>query len=127
MNTDNFFSVDRLVEFGLGLGIAQQMVNSMNQALQGSYLPSTQVTQMPKVQSAALPVSFFVVLDGKQAGPFNEAELSRLIMDGKIGKSTYIWQVGMLNWEFAENVPSFLRIVALVPPPIPSSITPPTS
>ena len=39
MNTDNFFSVERLIEFGVGMGIAQQMVQSMNNALQQAYQP----------------------------------------------------------------------------------------
>ena len=39
MNDDNFFSIERLVEFGLGMGIAQQMVNSMNQAMKNVHIP----------------------------------------------------------------------------------------
>ena len=30
MNDQNFFSIDRLVEFGMSVAIAQQMVQSMN-------------------------------------------------------------------------------------------------
>ena len=119
MNTDNFFSVERLIEFGMGMGIAQQMVKSMNNALQEAYLPSTQVTQFNGLQPPPLPVSFFAVIDGSQAGPFNEAEISRLVADGRITKSTYIWRPGMIQWEFAESVPEFLRIIALAPPPPP--------
>lgn len=123
MNTDNFFSVERLIEFGMGMGIAQQMVKSMNTALQESYLPSAQATHLAGLQQQAVPVAFFAVLNGNQAGPFNEAEVSRLVAQGQITKSTYIWRPGMLQWEFAENVPEFLRIIALAsppPPPLPS-------
>ena len=126
MNTDNFFSVERLVEFGLGMGIAQQLVKSMNNAMQGSYLPGSQTTLNTCLQSATLPVNFFVALDGRQAGPFNETEISRLVTEGRINKATYIWRAGMLRWEFAENVPDFLRIIALAPPPLPATLAPPT-
>ena len=117
MNTDNFFSVDRLVEFGMGMGIAQQMVKSMNSAMQEAYLPSAQATHLTGMQQAALPITFFAVFDGRQAGPFNEVEISRLVAEGRITKATYVWRAGMLHWEFAENVPEFLRIIALAPPP----------
>lgn len=119
MNTDNFFSVERLVEFGMGMGIAQQMVKSMNSALQEAYLPSAQVTHLPGLHPPPLPLSFFAVIDSRQAGPFNEVEISRLVAEGRITKATYIWRPGMLQWEFAENVPEFLRIIALAPPPPP--------
>lgn len=127
MNTDNFFSVERLVEFGMGMGIAQQMVKSMNAALQEPYLPSAQVTHLSGLHPPPRIVPFFVVLDGRQAGPFNETEISRLVAEGRITKSTYVWTTGMLQWELAENVPDFLRIIALTypsPPPLPPSATP---
>ena len=30
MNEDSFFSINRLLEFGMGMALAQQMVNTMN-------------------------------------------------------------------------------------------------
>lgn len=114
MNTDNFFSIDRLVEFGLGIGVAQQMVKSMNHALQNTYIPGAMnpMAGMPGALSA-----FFVILDGKQAGPFSEEELTRLISQGTVSKTTHVWKAGMPKWELCENVPEVLRLVALCPPP----------
>jgi hypothetical protein len=57
------------------------------------------------------------MLDGKQAGPFSENELSRLITEGKVKKDTYVWCPGMAKWELVENVADVLRLVALTPPP----------
>jgi hypothetical protein len=113
MNNDNFFSIDRLVEFGLGIGIAQQMVQSMNHALQNTYIPGPMNPMMGGRPSAA----FFAMLDGKQAGPFSEDELTRLIAQGQVDKTTYVWKAGMAKWERCENVPDVLRLVALCPPP----------
>lgn len=117
MTNDNFFSVDRLVEFGLGMAVAQQMVNSMNHALQNTYTPGAQ----SPMQQNRIPVSFFAVLDDKRAGPFTESELSRIVSEGKINKKTLLWHAGMPNWVEAENMPDFLRIIALTPPPLPIS------
>jgi len=113
MNNDNGFSIERLVEFGLGIGIAQQMVNSMNHALQNTWIPGS----MNPMTAGRLPVAFFVILDGKQAGPFSEEELLRLITQGGVTKSTYVWKAGMSGWARAEDVPDVLKLVALSPPP----------
>lgn len=114
MNDDNFFSIDRLVEFGLGLGVAQQMVQSMNLALQNTYIPGTMNPMQGQLRQ---PVSFFVILDSKQAGPFTEGDMIRLISEGQVNKATYVWKAGMANWAICENIPEVLRLVALCPPP----------
>lgn len=111
MNDDNFFSINRLVEFGLGMAVAQQMVGSMNKALHNTYVPGPQNSLSPNHTK-----TFHVIIDGKPAGPFNEQELSRLISEGKVVKSTYVWMPGMPKWDFAENVADVLRLVALSPP-----------
>jgi hypothetical protein len=113
MNNDNFFSIDRLVEFGLGVGIAQQMVSSMNHVMAN--------TQVPKVLGVGVSggYQYFVVLNEKKAGPFNEVELSRLITDGKLNKDTFVWRHGMSNWDVPENIPDVLKLIALTPPPLP--------
>ena len=113
MNSDNFFSIDRLVEFGLGMAVAQQMVKSMNHALANTVIPGAMNTMEPQ----RLPNTCFVIIDGKQAGPFSEAEISRLITEGKVNRTSYVWMPGMLKWEQAENVAGVLKIVALTPPP----------
>lgn len=114
MNDDNFFSINRLVEFGLGIGIAQQMVKSMNHVMDN--------TQVPKLQDVGIfnARQYYVALDGKSAGPFSEAELSRLIAEGVIKKETLLWRLGMPKWDVPENIPDVLRLIALAPPPIPT-------
>ncbi|WP_024972610.1 DUF4339 domain-containing protein [Ralstonia pickettii] len=112
MTNDNFYSIDRLVEFGLGFAVAQQMVGAMNHALQNTHIPGSQTAPLPRPTSV-----YYVVLDGKQAGPFSEQEVSRLIVDGKVTKDTYVWRPGMATWQMVESVADVLRLVALAPPP----------
>ena len=112
MNDDNFYSINRLVEFGLGLAVAQQMVGSMNNAMRNTFIPG------PQNAPVSVPIKiYYVMLEGKQAGPFDESELSRIIANGKVTKDTYVWKPGMAKWEMAENVSDVLRLVALSPPP----------
>jgi hypothetical protein len=57
------------------------------------------------------------MIEGNQAGPFSEQELSRLISEKKVVKETYIWKPGLVKWEIAEKLPEVLKLVALSPPP----------
>ena len=112
MNDDDFFSIDRLVEFGMGMAIAQQMVNTMNNAITNMHVSGSFHPIPPHLQF------YYVIIENKQSGPFTEQELTRLILEKKITKETYIWKPGMSNWATAEKVPEILKLVALVPPPI---------
>lgn len=113
MDNNSFFSIDRLVEFGMSLAVAQQMIQTMNKYMQEMYIPGA---MNPMHES--LPQAFHVVLDGHQAGPFNDQEMMRLIGDHRITKDTLVWTAGMPAWQPIEKVPQVLRLVALIPPPI---------
>ena len=45
MDEISFYSIDRLVEFGLTLGVATQMANSMNASLQAMQIPGAMFTE----------------------------------------------------------------------------------
>lgn len=114
MNNDSFYSIDRLVEFGMGMAMAQQMVQVMNQSMRQMYIPgSFQSITTPS------PQTIYVVMEGKSIGPLTECEFSRLVTEKRISKDTLAWIPGMLNWEPLEKIPSILKIVALTPPPLP--------
>jgi hypothetical protein len=117
MNDDSFFSINRLVEFGMGMAVAQQMVKTMNNAMTNMHIPGS----MNPIQSAPLQF-YYAIIEGKQAGPFSEQELSRLIAEKKIVKETYIWKPGLPNWIIAENLPEILKLVALTPPPFQQNV-----
>ena len=65
MNDDSFFSINRLVEFGMGMAVAQQMVNTMNSAMTNMHVPGS----MNPMQTAA-PQFYYAMIDSNQAGPF---------------------------------------------------------
>ena len=39
MDDSSFFSIDRLVEFGMGMAVAQQMVKTMNESMTNMHVP----------------------------------------------------------------------------------------
>lgn len=112
----DFYSMDKLVEFGMSMAVANQMASSMNQSLK-----QMQVSGAGKAMPQKSEDIYFAVIDGQQSGPYSLMELSRLIAEKKIVKETYIWKPGMPQWELAENVSEVLRLVAITPPPIPAS------
>lgn len=118
MDESGFYSIDRLVEFGLTLSVATQMANSMNASLQAMQIPGARNPMQPNVLAEDRPL-FYVVLDGKSVGPLATSELSRLIAEKRVTKETYVWKPGMPDWQLAENVPEVLKLVALTPPPVP--------
>lgn len=121
MEAGSFYSIDRLVEFGLSVGIATQMANSMNVSLQSMQIPGAR----NNMQASALSVDgslYYAVIEGGAVGPLSVAELSRLIDEGRVTKETYIWKSGMPAWKLAEEFPEVLRLVALTPPPVPKDL-----
>lgn len=114
MNDNSFFSIDRLVEFGLGMGIAQQMVGIMNQTMRQMYIPGS-IQTMPAVQ----PVTFYVAVNGQQIGPISESEFTQLVSSKQVTKDTLAWMPGMLTWKPIEQIPAILKVIAVAPPPIP--------
>jgi hypothetical protein len=112
---NSFYSINRLLEFGMGMAAARQMVQTMNQTMETMRIPGAGNAINARLPSQASLI-FFVIIDGKQAGPFSEAELIRLISEKKVVKETYVWMPGMRDWQIAENVPAVLRLAALRPP-----------
>lgn len=111
---DIFFSIDRLLEFGMGMTMAQQMVKVMNEAMQNMYVPNS-----PFNISSSQPFFIYVAIDGKPVGPLTEKEFSLLVFENKISKDSLVWQPGMQSWKPIQEVPNALKIIALTPPPLP--------
>jgi hypothetical protein len=109
MDNNNFFSIDRLVEFGMSLAVSQQMIQMMNQSMQNMYVPGM---TMP----ASLPNVIYAVVDGESVGPMTESEVIKLISNKQITKDTYVWKPGMANWQKMESTPDVLKLVLLAPP-----------
>jgi membrane protease subunit (stomatin/prohibitin family) len=96
----------------LGGAMGNQMAGMMNQM--AGTVNQSQNTPPP------LPVeSFFIALNGQQAGPFKMTELLQLVASNQISKETLVWKSGMTAWEKAENVTEFSTLFNQVPPPIP--------
>lgn len=119
MSTD-FSSIDRLVEFGLGLSLAQQMVSTMNHVMNNTAVAGVNAgtTGQNAVGQSAVtqPVArfeWYAVIDGLQVGALTLQQVSELIKRGKIAGETLLWRAGMPSWQFAKNIPEINKIIIL--------------
>lgn len=119
MNENSFYSIDRLMEFGLGMAMAQQMVKMMNQTMSSMQVPGS-ISTMPQPQ----PITIYIAADGQPVGPLSEQELMNLVMQRKVTKDTLAWMPGMPQWQPIEQMPAILKIIAIAPPPIPQAAAP---
>lgn len=110
MTEDNFYSIDHLVEFGLGVNVASQMVKMMNESMQNMHVPGAG-------NNIIRPDTlYYAIIDDQQTGPFSESEVARLVSEKKISSSTYMWKPGMTSWHQVVDMPDILRLIALMPP-----------
>lgn len=105
----DFSSIDRLVEFGLGIGVAQQMVNTMNHAIGNMALPGTAINSNQQPSTA-----YYAIIDAKQAGPLTPDELNLLVKKGAIVDDTLMWRTGLPAWRMAADIPDVKKLILLL-------------
>ena len=115
MDDQSCFYIDRLVDFGLGMGVANQMVGMMNQYMRTMDIPGS----IQQLQRTVSPI-YYVAIDKQPIWPLNDGEMASLIAQKKVTKDTLAWMPGMMGWQPIEKVPAILKIVALAPPPLPN-------
>jgi hypothetical protein len=106
-------TAERFLEMGIGMALAGQMTGMANRTM-------TETMQPPSIKNPAGGQQrlYYAVLDGRQAGPFSETEIVRLINEKRIVKETLVWHQGMTQWKAAQDIPEILRVIVLEPPPL---------
>ena len=99
----------------MSMAVAQQMIQSMNQTMQNMHVPGAMNAMSPPSSD------YYAVVNGDRIGPLTNGEMLKLVEKKSINRHTYMWKPGMANWEIAEQLPEVLKLVALLPPPIPKS------
>lgn len=103
---------------GMGLGMGAAMMSQM-----GGVFTNQNNNNPPQAGAGAPPAlplttSYFVALDGKQAGPFNMQQLTEMTAGNTLTKQTLVWTTGMAAWAAAESIPELSALFANVPPPL---------
>jgi hypothetical protein len=104
---------------GMGMGFA--MANQMGQAFTGGQQQQPQANQSQTPTPPPIPptLTFFVVVNGQQAGPYDLNTLKQMAMQNQINRDVLVWREGMVNWQAAGQVNELNSVFGSVPPPIP--------
>lgn len=100
-----------MMEFGLGLGVARQMSDAMNHAINNMQAPG--VGQMPVQRPDVTPDSFYVVVNENVAGPLNSAEFAGLVRRGDVTADTLVWRPGTTDWLAVKDMPEAYKVYLL--------------
>jgi membrane protease subunit (stomatin/prohibitin family) len=113
------------VGMGVGMGMGQimggmvsNMASQMAQPVQQN--PIGGQGAAPNA-SAPPPIdSYFIVLNGQQAGPFDLNQLAQMAVQGNFNQSTLVWKQGMSNWQAASAIGALNGLFSgNTPPPVP--------
>ena len=58
-------------------------------------------------------VSFYAIIEGRQAGPIKEKELKKFIANGDIKNDTLMWTYGLSEWQSANQLPIVYKYLLL--------------
>jgi len=106
---------------GMGMGMGFAMANQMGQSFTGGQQQPPKNQQTSPTTPPPLPpvLTFHVVINGQQAGPYDINSLKQMVMQNQFTKDILVWREGMANWTAAGKVPELNIIFGSVPPPIP--------
>lgn len=114
MNNDSSFnSIEHLIEFGMSMAVAQQMIHTMNHAIQNIVTPQFNQVNVPLPN----PIQIYALVNGIPQGPFTEQEFIGHILAYRVNKETLVWIYGMPGWMNAQQVQQVSKLFALMPPP----------
>jgi membrane protease subunit (stomatin/prohibitin family) len=105
---------------GAGLAVGQQMAGAVTSSMSAPGQVSPGNTVAPAAPPPLPSTSFFVALNGAQAGPFDATALQGLVREGKLARNTLVWKAGMASWVAADTVAELQPLFAHLPPPLPT-------
>ena len=104
-----------LAAAGAGIGMGVAMAGPIGQALGARPQPAAPGSTPPTLPAP----TWFLALEGKQAGPFDLGALAAEAAAGRLTRQTLAWSQGMEQWTPAGQVPALAAILDAVPPPLP--------
>ncbi len=100
---------------GAGFGVGNMMANAFGQA---NAAASQQATANAAPPPLSAPAQYFTGVDGKQAGPYNAAQIQQMIQSGTLRRDTLMWKAGMAGWAAAESISDINTFFNSAPPPL---------
>ncbi len=108
MDDHSFSSIDRLMEFGMSIAVAQQMMQTMNHTMANMPIAGSGTPMIPPPSQ-----QYYVIVNETQNGPLREEELQKLIQSGFVSEESLVWRPGINAWMMARNIPEVNKIITL--------------
>lgn len=102
---------------GMGLGVGQQMGQQVGQMFSQT-MQNNPATQAQTPPPPVLP-SFYIAQDGQTTGPFRLDVVHKMVAEGKVAATTYVYKVGGTAWVAAAHEPEIAQMFSMLPPPPP--------
>lgn len=94
------------MEFGMSMAIAQQMMQTMNHALNNM--------QSLHISNSSMPLPsqkmYYALVNDIPQGPFTETEITNYIVNKSINEDTLIWNKELPGWMAAKQVPEVNKL-----------------
>jgi membrane protease subunit (stomatin/prohibitin family) len=103
---------------GMGMGMGFAMANQMGNTFSGGQTQENKATPPPP-PPVPPALTFHIVVNGQQAGPYDMNSLKQMAMQNQFTKDVLVWREGMATWTAAGQVAELNSIFMSVPPPIP--------
>ena len=100
----------------MAMGIGFAMSDRLGRSLEPQ--PHTEPAGPPPVPESP---QYYIVVDGKRAGPYDPSELGEQAENGTLNRDTLVWRGGMRKWRAASELDEINGILDRVPPPVPDS------
>ena len=103
---------------GIGMGMGFAMAKQMGEAMGAPAAAQPAAATPPPLPASR---SFHVAENGQPTGPFSVNDLTTMVQQGKLQRSSLVWSQGMTGWETAGSVADLSGLFAGMPPPLPGA------
>lgn len=101
---------------GVGMGVGMGMGNVISNTM----LNATQAQNTATPPPIPVQISYFVVVNGQQTGPYEIEALKNLVNTNQLTRDSLVWTNSMANWATAGTVSELSNLFVNTPPPLPS-------
>ena len=104
-----------MASMAVGGAVGQNIASSMNNIMSGINQPVQAATPPPIPNTV-----YYVAINGQSAGPFDMAELLKMVIAGTITKDNLVWKAGMESWVKFDSIQELNSLFSNTPPPVPT-------
>ncbi len=101
---------------GMGLGVGAAMMGQVGNIFKPTQVGPDSNGELPP--PVPLAIQYHIAINGKADGPHSLQDVTAMVANKQIDKSTMVWKKGMTNWAAANTVPEVAELFDAVPPPI---------